>query len=170
MNVCMFSGRFTADPKFTPGKDGDSNKDRASFTLAIKDVFSKEERSDFIRMVAWGVNAKNISTWCKQGKAATVKGHIRTNTVDNAAGTKSYYWECVVEQIEFGADAKNQKGKTETTAPAAAPSDKKDPLAGMSVEQLDQLAALLAKHSETKTTTTPAPQVKADPFPSTVSA
>jgi single-strand DNA-binding protein len=158
MNVCVLSGRLTSDPKFAPGKDGDSNKDRASFTLAVKDVHAKEPRADFIPMVAWGVNAKNISTYCKQGKAVTIKGHLRTNTVDNADGTKSYFWECVVENVEFGADAKNQKGKTEAVAPAA--TAEKSPLDGYSTEQLDQLAALIAARGA----------VKADPFPTTVSA
>lgn len=164
INLYSGSGRLTADPKFTPGKDGDENKNRAMFTLAIEDVYSKEERADFVPVVVWGKLANAVSKHCAKGKFVTVVGKIRTNRVDSTepGGKPNYYWEVSASQVEFGADAKNQKGKE---APKTAETAPANPLNGMSPEQLLALAAALGL----STKTSPVNRT-ADPFIPTTAA
>jgi single-strand DNA-binding protein len=162
MNLCVFEGRLTADPKFAPGKDGDENKNRASFHLAVNDPHAKEKRADFINCVAWGNRADIVSKWCKKGKQVTINGRLRTNTVQNADGTTSYYWECVVNEISLGPDAKDQAGKSATPGTtAASAAEVAALLKSLPSSELEKLAAALSGKTETTPQTS---KPAADPF------
>jgi single-strand DNA-binding protein len=96
MNVCAFTGRFTADPQL---KYTQSQKAVCSFALAVGVPGSKDNAA-FIDFVAWGPKAEFITKNFKKGMKAEVSGYATTRMYESN-GKKIKATEIKVETVEF---------------------------------------------------------------------
>ena len=111
MNCVTLVGRLTRDPelRYTAG----SQMPVASFTLAVDRPFSKNSEgptADFIRIVVFGKQAENCSTYLSKGREAAVQGRIQTGSYTKQDGTKVYTTDVIADRVEFiGGRSNNQE-------------------------------------------------------------
>jgi single-strand DNA-binding protein len=73
----------------------------ATFTLAVDRPFSKEKEADFIRIVVYGRQAENCSTYLAKGRQAAVQGRIQTGSYTRQDGQKVYTTDVIADRVEF---------------------------------------------------------------------
>lgn len=119
-NLCIMSGRLTADPvlRFTQ-----TGKAVSSFRLACNEVFgSGDERKEvttFAPVVVWGATAETVSTWLKKGSPALVTGPRRDRSYETKDGEKRYVSEIHAQRVQFlGPAPKNANGKAKAEVDA----------------------------------------------------
>lgn len=101
-NRCHLVGRLTKDPVyFEPGRKGDEH---CTFTLAINRVVSNEDgpQADFILCSLWGEKARSLVEGRAKGDELGVLGRLRTGFVLQPDGSKRFFWEVRVEEVEYG--------------------------------------------------------------------
>ena len=79
----------------------------ATTGLAVKDTFSKEERTDFFDIVAFGKRAETMGLYL---------GRIKIESYTDKDGNKKYATKIIVEQMQFL--KKKDKSADEPTAKA----------------------------------------------------
>lgn len=105
MNCVTLVGRLTRDPelRYTAG----TQMPVASFTLAVDRNVSRANAdpstptADFIRIVVFGKQAENCSTYLSKGREAAVQGRIQTGSYTKQDGTKVYTTDVVADRVEF---------------------------------------------------------------------
>lgn len=105
MNSCNFLGRLTAEPELTHSSK-DPNLAICKYTLAVDRRFSKEDKADFIRIVAFGKAGEFASKWFHKGKRVLVQSRVQVDQYVDKEGKKAYSYVFVAENQEF-ADASN---------------------------------------------------------------
>lgn len=105
MNSCNFLGRLTAEPELTHSSK-DPNLAICKYTLAVDRRFSKEDKADFIRIVAFGKAGEFASKWFHKGKRVLVQSRVQVDQYVDKEGKKAYSYVFVAENQEF-ADAPN---------------------------------------------------------------
>lgn len=103
MNSCNFLGRLTAEPELTHSLK-DPNLAICKYTLAVDRRFSKEDKADFIRIVAFGKAGEFASKWFHKGKRVLVQSRVQVDQYVDKEGKKAYSYVFVAENQEF-ADA-----------------------------------------------------------------
>lgn len=99
MNSVNLIGRLTTAPQET--KTGD-NTTVCNFTLAVDDIFSKEDRADFIRIAVFGVQAENCIKFLKKGFLAGVSGRFKSGSYDDKeTGEKKYTIDVIASNVQF---------------------------------------------------------------------
>jgi single-strand DNA-binding protein len=98
MNSVNIIGRLTRDPEF---KKLDEGRGLCSFTLAVGDVRSKEDRADFLRVSVFGNPAELCERYLRKGFLAGVTGRLRTDTYTDAEGIVRYPVKVVAENVRF---------------------------------------------------------------------
>lgn len=150
-NKFLGIGRVAREPRFTPAKG--ETQARLQFNLIINRV--KSEEYDPIPITVWGKYAETLSSMVRKGKELAVEGSIRTNSVQDAAGNWTNYWEIRADSISLGVDSK--KTQEERAAAANSVDALADKLAEAAKKpapkksQLDELVAALVKKGLTKT-------------------
>lgn len=115
MNSVNLIGRLTRDPelKYTP-----SQQALCTFSLAVNKNLSREKKeelesegrptADFPRIIAWGKQAENISTYLSKGSQCAVIGRIQTGSYqDNETGKTIYTTDIIADRVMF-LDGQNQ--------------------------------------------------------------
>ena len=105
MNSCNFLGRLTAEPELTHSSK-DPNLAICKYTLAVDRRFSKEDKADFIRIVAFGKAGEFASKWFHKGKRVLVQSRVQVEQYVDKEGKKAYSYVFIAENQEF-ADAPN---------------------------------------------------------------
>ena len=105
MNSCNFLGWLTAEPELTHSSK-DPNLAICKYTLAVDRRFSKEDKADFIRIVAFGKAGEFASKWFHKGKRVLVQSRVQVDQYVDKEGKKAYSYVFVAENQEF-ADAPN---------------------------------------------------------------
>ena len=105
MNSCNFLGRLTAEPELTHSSK-DPNLAICKYTLAVDRRFSKEDKADFIRIVAFGKAGEFASKWFHKGKRVLVQSRVQVDQYTDKEGKEAYSYVFVAENQEF-ADAPN---------------------------------------------------------------
>ena len=101
INVCILTGRMTADAELRYTKD---NTAVASFTVAIdrgKDRNGKDLGADFPRVQCFGKTAENVDRYSGKGLRIAVEGSIRTGSYTNKNGEKVYTTDVNANRITF---------------------------------------------------------------------
>lgn len=101
MNKVFLIGHLVKDPEL---RYTSSNIPVASFTLAVNRNFTNqngEKETDFINIVAWKKQAKNIHKYCFKGSKVAIEGRVQVRSYDDQNGEKRYVTEVVSENIEF---------------------------------------------------------------------
>ena len=125
MNLCAFTGRFTATPELKVTPNG---KSVCSFTLAVERRFKGSDGKpivDYPDFVAWEHNAEFICKWFDKGVKVAVTSELQTRTYTDKEGKNRKVTELVVNTVEF-ADGKKDantgvdNSKVTNIAPAVA--------------------------------------------------
>jgi single-strand DNA-binding protein len=98
MNNINLIGRLTKDPDVRKIKE---DKTICTFTLAIDDTFSREERTDFIRVTVFGSQGDLCEKYLRKGFLAGVSGRIRTDQYTDSEGVKRYPVEVTADRVQF---------------------------------------------------------------------
>lgn len=97
MNKVILIGNLTRDIELRYTQKGTAV---ASFTIAVKRRFSKENETDFVNCVAWGKTGEIASKYVGKGSQVGVVGAIKVRSYDKD-GQKRYVTEVIVDEIEF---------------------------------------------------------------------
>lgn len=104
MNSCNFLGRLTAEPELThSSKEG--NIAICKYTIAVDRRFSKEDKADFINIVAFGKAGEFASKYFHKGKRVLVQARYQTEK--NEKDGKTYYNSSFIAENQEFADAPN---------------------------------------------------------------
>ncbi|MDR2356367.1 MAG: single-stranded DNA-binding protein [Clostridiales Family XIII bacterium] len=98
MNSVNIIGRLTRDPEL---KRLDEGRSLCTFTLAVDDVHSKEDRADFLRVSVFGNPGELCEKYLRKGFLAGVTGRLRTDTYTDAEGVVRYPVKVVAENVRF---------------------------------------------------------------------
>ena len=83
MNLVIFTGRLTRDPKISHYTDGKGEqKQVATYTLAVSRYGGSKE-ADFPNLKAFGKNADFASNYLKQGVKINATCHVQTGNYTN---------------------------------------------------------------------------------------
>lgn len=109
LNKVFLYGNLTRDPEL---KALPSGGQVANFGLATNRTYKdkngqKQEATEFHNVVAFGRTAEVIAQYVKKGRPIFVEGRITTRSWEGKEdGKKQYRTEIIVENFQFGADAK----------------------------------------------------------------
>jgi single-strand DNA-binding protein len=109
LNKVFLYGNLTRDPEL---KALPSGGQVANFGLATNRTYkdksgAKQEATEFHNVVAFGRTAEVIAQYVKKGRPIFVEGRITTRSWEGKEdGKKQYRTEIIVENFQFGADAK----------------------------------------------------------------
>jgi len=109
LNKVFLYGNLTRDPEL---KALPSGSNVANFGLATNRTYkdksgAKQEATEFHNIVAFGRTAEVIAQYMKKGRPMFVEGRIQTRSWEGKEdGKKQYRTEIVVDNFQFGADAK----------------------------------------------------------------
>ncbi|MDR0520018.1 MAG: single-stranded DNA-binding protein [Clostridiales Family XIII bacterium] len=98
MNNINLIGRLTRDPEV---RRTDEGRTICTFTLAIDDTYSKDDRTDFMRVVVFGNQGDICERYLRKGFLAGVSGRIRTDQYTDSEGIKRYPVEVTAERVQF---------------------------------------------------------------------
>jgi single-strand DNA-binding protein len=98
MNNVSLIGRLTKDPNV---RKLDEGRTICTFTLAVSDTYSKEDRSDFIRVSVFGNQGDLCEKFLRKGFLAGVNGRIKTDQYTDAEGVKRYPFEITADRVQF---------------------------------------------------------------------
>ena len=98
MNSVNIIGRLTRDPEL---KKLDEGRSLCTFTLAVDDVRSKEDRADFLRVSVFGNPGELCERFLRKGFLAGVTGRLRTDTYTDSEGIVRYPVRVVAENVRF---------------------------------------------------------------------
>jgi len=126
LNKVFLYGNLTRDPEL---KALPSGSQVANFGIATNRTYKdkngqKQETTEFHNIVAFGRTAEVIAQYLKKGRPIFVEGRLQTRSWDDKeSGKKNYRTEIVVDNFQFGADAKGggapsaSRGADEQPAP-----------------------------------------------------
>ena len=98
MNNVSLVGRLVRDPELKLTATGQAV---TTFTLAIDNPFSKENKADFINCVVWQKPAENLAKYCAKGRAIALVGRIQTRSYEGQDGRKVNVFEIVASEIKY---------------------------------------------------------------------
>jgi len=98
MNNINLIGRLTRDPDVRKTSE---ERTICTFTLAVDDIFAKEDRTDFIRVTVFGNQGDLCERYLRKGFLAGVSGRIHTDQYTDAEGVKRYPVEVTADRVQF---------------------------------------------------------------------
>ena len=98
MNSVNIIGRLTKDPEITRTETGHTICD---LRLAMSDYRSKEDRTDFITVTAFGNLANLCESYLRKGFMTGIDGHIRSDAYTDKDGVKRYPIKVIAENVQF---------------------------------------------------------------------
>lgn len=130
LNKAFLYGNLTRDPEL---KALPSGGQVASFGIATNRTYKdkngqKQETTEFHNIVAFGRTAEVIGQYMKKGRPIFVEGRIQTRSWDDKeSGKKNYRTEIVIDNFQFGADARAGGAGTPSESRGAPGDGSKDP-------------------------------------------
>jgi single-strand DNA-binding protein len=98
MNNVTLIGRLTKEPELRTTAEG---KSICNFNLAIDDPFSREARTDFVKVTVFGTQAENCQKYLRKGFLTGVEGRFRSDQYTDAEGVKRYPTSVVASRVQF---------------------------------------------------------------------
>lgn len=105
INRVVLVGRLTRDPELRRTPNGAAV---TSFTLAIDNWYTKDQKASFINVVVWNVAAENVVKYLRKGSLAGVDGRLDQRTYESN-GQKINVVEVVADSVQF-LEPKSQTG------------------------------------------------------------
>ena len=122
VNKVILVGRLGADPEV---KSISSGQNVTRFSVATSENWvakdgTKQERTEWHRIVVWGKLAEVCGRYLSKGKQVYLEGRLQTRSWEDPQGQKKYSTEIVASTIQFlGAS----EGQTRSTSAGASASD-----------------------------------------------
>lgn len=121
LNKVMAIGNLGKDPevRYTPGGQAVGN-----FSIAVNESWTdkagqKQERTEWLRIVAWGKLAELCAEYLAKGRQVYVEGRLQTRDWKDKDGAAKQTTEVVASSIVFlGGGAGKGNGKKAAPAPA----------------------------------------------------
>jgi single-strand DNA-binding protein len=131
LNRAEFIGRLGSDPeiRYTPTGTAVANLSIAcGQSWKSKDTGEKQEKTEWVRLVAFGKLAEIISEYCRKGKQIYASGKLQTRKYTDKNGVEKYSTEVVLDTMQLlgskddgSGDAKEKSEPSEHAArPTAA--------------------------------------------------
>ena len=98
MNTVSMIGRLTKDPELHKTESGLSI---CNLTIAVDDVFSKEDRADFLNVTIFGNQAENCEKYLRKGFLAGIQGRMRSEAYTDSEGIRRYPVKVVADRVQF---------------------------------------------------------------------
>jgi single-strand DNA-binding protein len=98
MNSVNIIGRLTKDPELRKYGEG---RNLCTFTLAVYDIRSKDDRADFLRVIVFGGPGELCAKYLRKGFLAGVTGRLRTETYTDSEGITRYPVRVVADNVRF---------------------------------------------------------------------
>lgn len=101
LNRVVLVGRLTKDPEFRTTPNG---VEVATFTLAVNRTFTNaqgEREADFINVVVFRKQAKNVNDYLSKGSLAGVDGRVQSRSYENQEGRRVFVTEVVADSVQF---------------------------------------------------------------------
>lgn len=122
VNKAIFLGNLGKDPELRQLRAGSAV---CEFSIAINETWydkdkKKQERTEWINIVAWGKLAEICSKHLTKGQQVYVEGRLRTTSWDDKkTGSKRYKTEVVADTVRFlGGGRKRDEFDPEPPPPA----------------------------------------------------
>ena len=100
LNRCEFIGNVGADPDVRNTPNGDMV---VNFNLAVSESWTKDgqkqERTEWVRCVAWRKLAEIIQQYVKKGSKIYIEGKMQTRSWEDKDGQKRYTTEIVANEM-----------------------------------------------------------------------
>ncbi len=116
MNSVNLIGRLTAEPEI---KTNENAVNMLKFTLAVDRGMSSEKKhefeqegkqtADFLRIMAWGKLAENISKYVSKGDRIAVCGRLTSSKWQKDDGTMMYTTNVMANSVDFLSVNKNKE-------------------------------------------------------------
>ena len=103
LNLCMFIGRLGQDPELRQT----ANSAVCNFSIATserwtnKNTGEKQERTEWVRCVAWGKAGEIINQYAHKGDLMHVRGRMETRKWQDRDGQDRYTTEIKVSDFQF---------------------------------------------------------------------
>ena len=101
LNRVVLVGRLTKDPEFRTTPSG---VEVATFTLAVNRTFTNaqgEREADFINVVVFRKQTKNVNDYLSKGSLAGVDGRVQSRSYENQEGRRVFVTEVVADSVQF---------------------------------------------------------------------
>jgi single-strand DNA-binding protein len=98
MNNVNLIGRLTKDPEV---RKLDEGRTICTFTLAVDDTFSKDDRTDFIRVTVFGSQGDLCERYLRKGFLAGVSGRIHADQYTDQEGIRRYPVDVTADHVQF---------------------------------------------------------------------
>jgi len=101
LNRVVLVGRLTKDPEFRTTPNG---VEVATFTLAVNRTFTNaqgEREADFINVVVFRKQAKNVNDYLSKGSLAGIDGRVQSRNYENNEGRRVFVTEVVADSVQF---------------------------------------------------------------------
>jgi single-strand DNA-binding protein len=98
MNNVNLIGRLTKDPVV---RKTDEGRTICTFTLAVDDTFSKDDRTDFIRVTVFGNQGDLCERYLRKGFLTGVSGRLRVDKYTDSDGVTRYPVDVTADRVQF---------------------------------------------------------------------
>ncbi len=108
MNICIFSGRLTADATTRYTQSGTPV---TNVNLAVETGFGDYKRTEFPKLVLW--KRENLVQYLTKGKPVTVTCEMQTRKWQDQQSNNRQSIEFVVQHLEFQVGDSKQQGSNQ---------------------------------------------------------
>ena len=103
VNKCIFIGNLTKDPEIRYMSSGEAV---ANFSIACNDSWKdkngqKQERTEYVNVVAYRKLAEIIGEYLKKGRPIYIEGRMQTRKWQTKEGQDRYTTEIVCDQMQM---------------------------------------------------------------------
>ena len=115
VNKCIFIGNVTKDPeiRYAPSGDGIAN-----FSIAVNESWKdkngqKQERVEFVNVVAYRKLAEIIGEYLRNGASVYIEGKMQTRKWQTKEGQDRYTTEIIADTMQMLGGKDGATGKTQ---------------------------------------------------------
>lgn len=121
LNLCQFIGRLGKDPEIRYTQDGAAV---ANLSIACgsswkdKATGEKQEKTEWVRIVAFGKLAEIIGEYLRKGQQVYVSGRIQTRKYEDRGGAEKYITEIIANNMQMlGSKPQSDAGAHDPSSP-----------------------------------------------------
>lgn len=126
VNKCIFIGNLTSDPSVRFTKSGQAV---ASFSIACNETWKKDgekqERVEFVRIVAWGKLGEICGEYLSKGKQVYIEGRLQTREWEDNDGNKRQTTEIIANNMtmlgQAGSDHRSEHSGSSNSSSSGSP-------------------------------------------------
>lgn len=143
MNTITLTGYLAADPEL---RQTNAGIPVARCSIAVKRPHTKNDKTDFIRIVCWRNAAEFITRYFSKGSGIEVTGYLTIQKWEDNNGVKHNAAEVVVENIDFGKknDRNGNGGDYQQSPMQQSTAQRTEPPAQLPIGDLDDYEEILS--------------------------